>query len=70
MPIGKRRGASMVKQAKEAVYLNVEKSVIKSANEKVIQNYKAGTPLPCREKPEQEIQEAFHRASEKVFSLI
>jgi hypothetical protein len=49
--------------------VTIEKTVIESANEKVIQNSKAGTPLPCREKSEQEIREAFYRASIKVSGL-
>ena len=47
----------------------IEKAVIESANEKVIQSSRAGTPLPCREKTEQEIREAFYRASTKVSDL-
>ena len=50
--------------------LTIEKAVIENANKKVIQHSKAGTPLPCREKTEQEIREAFNMASTKVPDLV
>ena len=50
--------------------VTIEKAVIKRANKKIIQSNREGIPLPCREKTEQEIKEAFHKAYTKAFNFV